>query len=100
MLSGRPGKEPLGGIHIPALAQEKIDGAARFIDRSVQVDPLGTHLQVRFVHPPGIPHRQGVPLPAFLEVRDVALHPTKDGRVGQGNAPFGPSSGPGHGNSA
>jgi hypothetical protein len=67
--------------------QEKIHRAALAIHRTVQVDPLATHLEVRFVHAPGISHRQGVPLPAFLKIWDVLLHPTKNGGVGQGFAP-------------
>ncbi len=38
---------------------------------------------------PGIAHRPGVSAPAFLELRDVALHPPRDGRVGYGDAAFG-----------
>jgi len=92
-----PGKEPFCGCNIAAFTQEKIHRAALAIHRTVKVDPLATHLEVRFVHAPGIAHRQGLPLPAFLKIWDVLLHPTKNGGVGQGNCPVRPSSGPGHG---
>ena len=46
MLPRRPGKEPLGGCDIPPSAQEKIDGAARFIHGAIQVDPLTFDLEV------------------------------------------------------
>ena len=39
--------------------------------RGREKDPLATHLEVRFVHAPRIAHRRGVPLPAFLKIRDV-----------------------------
>ena len=40
MLLRRPGKEPLGGRDVPPSAQEKIDGAARFIHGAIEVDPV------------------------------------------------------------
>ena len=50
MLPRRPGKEPLGGRDIPPSAQEKIHGAARFIDGAIQADPLTLDLDVGFIH--------------------------------------------------
>ena len=38
MLFSRPGKEPLGGCNVTSFAQEKVDGAARFIHGAIEVD--------------------------------------------------------------
>jgi hypothetical protein len=70
-------------------AQEKIDGAALFIYGAIQVDPPAFDLDISLIDAPGTAHRPGVPVPAFLELRDVALHPPQDGRVGYGDAAFG-----------
>jgi hypothetical protein len=34
-----PGKEPFGGRDVALFAQEKIDGAARFVRGPIQVNP-------------------------------------------------------------
>ena len=44
MLFSRPGKEPLGGCNVTPFAQEKVDGAARFIHGAIEVDPLAFDL--------------------------------------------------------
>jgi hypothetical protein len=46
MLPGCPGKEPLGGRHVTSFAQEKIDGAARFIHCAIKVNPLAFDLNI------------------------------------------------------
>jgi hypothetical protein len=38
MVFSRPGKEPLGGCNVTPFAQEKVDGAARFIHGAIEVD--------------------------------------------------------------
>jgi hypothetical protein len=52
MLLRCPGKETLGGRDVPPSAQEKIDGAARFIHGAIEVDPLAFDLEVSLVHAP------------------------------------------------
>ena len=52
MLFRRPGKEPLSGGHITPFAQEKVDGAARFIHGAIEVDPLAFDLEVSLINAP------------------------------------------------
>jgi hypothetical protein len=74
-LFGRPGKEPLGGCDIPPSAQEKIDGAARFIDGAIEVHPLAFDLEVSLIHAPRVADQLRVSAPALLKFRHVTLHP-------------------------
>jgi hypothetical protein len=82
MLFRRPEKEPLSGGHITPFAQEKVDGSTMPINGATEVDSLATNLNISLVYAPGIADRQGIPLPAFLKIWDVLLHPTKNGGVG------------------
>jgi hypothetical protein len=84
-----PGKEPLGGCDIPLSAQEKIDGAARFIHGAIEVDPLAFDLEVSLIHAPRVAHRPGVRLPTLIKIRHVALHPPQDRRMSQQDAALG-----------
>ena len=89
MLLRCPGKEPLGGCDIPPSAQEKIDGAARFIHGAIEVDPLAFDLEVSLIHAPRVAHRPGVRLPTLFKIRHVALHPPQDRRMSQQDAALG-----------
>src|SRR5271165_278393 len=57
MLPRRPGKEPLDGPDVPPSAQEKIDGAARFIYGAIEVDPLAFDLEVSLIDAPRVADR-------------------------------------------
>jgi len=81
MLFSRPGKEPLGGCNVTLLAQEKVDGAARFIHGAIEVDPLTPNLDISLVHAPRVAHRPGVRLPTLFKIRHLALHPPQDRRM-------------------
>src|SRR6266404_9080934 len=70
----RSGKKPLGGRDVPSSAQEKIDGAARFIHGAIEVDPLAFDLKVSLIHAPRVADRPRVPAPALLKFRHVTLH--------------------------
>ena len=60
-LPGCPDKEPFCGCNIAAFTQtENPPCDPGDLHRAVQVDPLATDLEIRFVHAPGIAHRQGV----------------------------------------
>ena len=54
MLFSRSGKEPLGGCNVTPFAQEKVDGAARFIHGAIEVDPLAFDLEVSLIHAPRV----------------------------------------------
>src|SRR5271169_6770191 len=88
MLFSRPGKEPLGGCNVTPFAQEKVDGAARFIHGAIEVDPLAFDLEVSLIHAPGVADRPCVMIPALLKLRDILLHPPKNSRMGQSDATF------------
>src|SRR5277367_3460951 len=89
MLFSRPGKEPLGGCNVTPFAQEKVDGAPLFIYGAIQVDPLAFDLEVSLIHAPRVADRPRVPAPALFKLRDILLHPPKNSRMGQSNAPLG-----------
>src|SRR5580700_8937721 len=89
MLLRCPGKETLSRSHITPSAQKEVDRAARFIDGSVQVDPLAFHLDISLVHAPRVTHRPGVRLPTLFKIRHVALHPPQDRRMSQQDAALG-----------
>src|SRR5260370_15323084 len=86
MLFRGMGKEPLGGSHITPFAQEKINRSTLLIDRAIQVNPLALYLNVGLIHAPGVTHSPRILVPAFFEVRHVALHPSQDGRMSEGDS--------------
>jgi hypothetical protein len=45
-------KERGGGHFVALFRQHKINGVTKFIDRSVQVNPLAFDFNVGFIHPP------------------------------------------------
>jgi hypothetical protein len=73
MLLRRCGKEPLGGCDMPPSAQEKIDGAARFIDAAIQVDPLGFDLEVSLIHAPRVTDRTALRVPTPFTHRKIVV---------------------------
>src|ERR1700719_4941824 len=88
MLFSRPGKEPLGGCNVTPFAQEKVDGAARFIHDAIEVDPLAFDLEVSLIHAPRVADWPCVPAPALLKLGDILLHPPKNSRMGQSDTTF------------
>jgi hypothetical protein len=79
----------LGGRDIPLGAEQEIDSLSLFVDRTVKVGSAAFDLDVSFVDTPGTPSLARITIPAFLELRDVALDPTHDCRVRKGEPAFG-----------
>src|SRR5271165_4042604 len=80
--------EPLGGCNVTPFAQEKVDGAARFIHGAIEIDPLAFDLEVSLIHAPRVADWPCVPAPALFKLRDILLHPPKNSRMGQSDATF------------
>jgi hypothetical protein len=83
------GKEVSGRELAAICAQQRIDGFAVLVDGTVQVTSPATHRDRCLVHPPGRMHAAGIARPPPLKFGDIALYPTKNSRVGNGDAPLG-----------
>src|SRR6266436_5525159 len=70
-------------------AQEKVDGVALFVDGAIEVHPLTTNLDISLIYAPGVADRPRITAPALLKFRDIPLHPSQNGRMGQGDAALG-----------
>ena len=84
-----PPEESLGGGDVPFGAQQEIDGLSLFVDRTVEIGPASFDFHVGFVDAPGSSRRASEAAPALFEFRDIALDPTHDRRVRQGEPAFG-----------
>src|SRR4029077_19566896 len=80
---------PLSRSYITPSAQEEVDRAAFFVHGPVQVDPLAAHLDIRLIHTPGVADWPCVMIPALFKLRDILLHPPKNGRMSQQDTPLG-----------
>ena len=63
------------------LGEQKVNGLAVLIDRSIQIAPLPLDLDVRLVHPPANPHRTLAPMEGLLELRAIFDDPAVHGGV-------------------
>src|SRR5271163_3350504 len=82
-------EECLGGCDIPLGAQQEIDGLSLFVDGTVEIGPAAFDFDVGFVNAPRQPSRASEAVPAPFEFRDIALDPTHDRGVRQGQPAFG-----------
>jgi hypothetical protein len=78
-----PGKEPLSRSYITPSAQEEVDRAASLSTARYRLDPLAAHLDIRLIHTPGVADWPCVMIPALFKLRDILLHPPKNGRMSQ-----------------
>jgi len=76
-----PLEKALGGSRIPLHRKPKVDGGTRGIDRTIQVFPVASHADVRFVYPPRTVGRLQFQAAPFIECRCVPLYPTPNARV-------------------
>src|SRR5689334_9597701 len=74
-------EEVFGGAGVAIRAEHEIQGVAGGIDDPVEVSPLTPHLDVRFIHSPGIVGLFEFWADALFEFGSVALDPTVDGGV-------------------
>src|SRR3954469_1729385 len=73
-------KEPFGCRNIPFCCEQEIHRATLLINGTIEVRPATLHLYIGLVAAPRSANRPGVPAPAFLEYRDIPLHPAKNRR--------------------
>jgi hypothetical protein len=72
------GEKPLGGLGIPCRAQQNLQRVPRGVHRSVQIHPDPLHLDVGFIHPPGIGRRFELRAAASVEFGGLLLDQAKD----------------------
>jgi hypothetical protein len=56
MAAERFREKALGGLLIPMLGEQEIDGLACFIHRAIEVKPLALDADIGLVHPPTEPY--------------------------------------------
>src|SRR5215471_2140651 len=83
------GEETFGRGHIPAFAQQKVHRPPAFVDCSIKIGPVSSHLYVGLVTSSGTIHISSVAAPALFEFRNVALHPSQNRCMSQDHAAFG-----------
>jgi hypothetical protein len=66
---------------IPMLGEQKINGLAGFIHRTIEIAPLPFDADVGLIHPPAAPHRLLAVVKRLLQLRAVLDDPTVDGGV-------------------
>jgi len=58
--------------------QHELDGLAGRIDGAIQVGPTASHLDVRFIHPPGPIRTAQLAANPLIQNGRIALHPAPD----------------------
>src|SRR6476661_1911170 len=79
-------KNALAAATLRLEAQPEVDCPTRPINRTIEVAPLASDLDVCLVNTPRQTNCKGISAPALLELRRVALNPSHDGRVCQRQA--------------
>jgi exonuclease V gamma subunit len=74
-------KQPFGRISIAQRRQQKVNGGARRIDRSIQVAPATLNLDVSLVDTPRLVGWLQMAPQALVEFRSISLHPAPHRRV-------------------
>ena len=87
-LEGAPEKR-FRGRDIPLGAEQEIDSLSFFVDRTVKISPAPLDLHVGFINSPGGARSACEAVPAPFEVRDGALDPAHDRRMGQEHSALG-----------
>src|SRR5882757_1278130 len=82
-------EEGLGRGDVPLGAQQEVDGFSLFVDGTVEIGPASSDFDVGLVDAPGPSSWPSEAVPAFLEFGRIALNPTHDRRVRQGESTFG-----------
>ena len=57
-------------LFVPMLGEQKVNGLALLIYRTLEIAPLALHLNVCLVHPPAHPHGTLVTLEGFLALQE------------------------------
>jgi hypothetical protein len=61
MTTERFGQKPFGGVLIPVLCEQKIDGLTVRGDGAIEIFPRAFDFDIRFIQPPTRPHRALAP---------------------------------------
>jgi hypothetical protein len=77
----RLGEKAERGLGIPVLREQKVNGLAGLIDRSVQVPPLAFHSDIGLIHPPAASHWALAAVERLFQLGTVLHDPALDGRV-------------------
>jgi hypothetical protein len=85
----RSGEEALGGSQIAPFAEPEFDRVSNAVNGTVEISPLPTHLDVRFVDMPTPADGPLAPVEALEQFRRVANGLSVDGRMIDGEAPLG-----------
>src|ERR1700733_5538950 len=75
-------KERLRGRDSAIRTKQEVYCLAVLVHGAIEVMPLATDTDVRFIHSPGGVHASCPAVPSLLELRHVPDHPTQDRRVG------------------
>src|SRR5262249_16428087 len=70
------------------LGEQKVNGLALLIDRTIEIAPLALHLDVCLVHPPAHPHGTLAPMKRLLELGAIFDDPSVNGGVIHLHPPF------------
>src|SRR5262252_8550723 len=81
-------QKPQCGLCIPMLGEQKVNGLAVLIDRSIQIAPLPLDLDVGLVQPPADPYRAFTPVKRLFQQRAIFDGPPVDGGVIDVHPPF------------
>ena len=74
-------QKPQRGCCIPVLREEKVNGLAVFIHRTIQIPPRSLHFDVRLVHPPAAPDRPLPTMKRLCQLGALFADPAVDGGV-------------------
>jgi hypothetical protein len=77
-------KERLRGRDTAIRTRQEVHCLAVLVHGTIEVMPLATDTDVRFIHSPGGVHAACPAIPSLLELRHVPDHLTQDRRVGHG----------------
>src|SRR5262249_58005679 len=83
------GAKTFGRGHLPPFPKQKVPRPPAFVDCSIKIGPVSSHLYVGLVTSPGTIHISSVAAPALFEFRNVALHPAQNRYMSQDHAAFG-----------
>ena len=68
--------------------KQKIHGLAVLVDSPIEKIPFPLNFDIGFIDTPGSIDGSGVAVPSLLELRHIAIHPTKNRRVRHDNPPL------------
>src|SRR5207237_36480 len=74
-------QKPERGLFIAVLREQKVNGLALLIDRTIEIPPLPLDFNIGFVHAPTLPHRTFAAMEGFLQLGAILDDPQVNGGV-------------------